>query len=112
MNERTTYYDAGLQPERTSLAWRRTVLSLAAGALVSARLLEAILGPSALIVGALLLVPCALSLFSLHRRHLAIVRSLTVPSSPGYRPSGLLQLLVTTSTAALGVIAFAFVVAS
>lgn len=35
----------GAQPERTALAWRRTALSLAAGALVGGRLLEPWLGP-------------------------------------------------------------------
>jgi uncharacterized membrane protein YidH (DUF202 family) len=35
----------GVQPERTALAWRRTALSLAVGALVGGRVLEPWLGP-------------------------------------------------------------------
>lgn len=35
----------GAQPERTALAWRRTALSLAVGALVGGRVLEPWLGP-------------------------------------------------------------------
>jgi putative membrane protein len=35
----------GAQPERTALAWRRTALALAAGALVGGRVLEPWLGP-------------------------------------------------------------------
>ncbi|MHA7279860.1 DUF202 domain-containing protein [Arthrobacter sp. MDT2-2] len=36
--------DAGVQPERTALAWRRTALSIALGSLVAFRLLPELLG--------------------------------------------------------------------
>ncbi|WP_200331693.1 DUF202 domain-containing protein [Leucobacter sp. L43] len=36
--------DPGLQPERTSLAWRRTALACATAGIVSMRLLQAVFG--------------------------------------------------------------------
>jgi putative membrane protein len=41
---RTRPYDPGLQPERTTLAWRRTTISLMLGSLVALRLLPPVLG--------------------------------------------------------------------
>ena len=44
-------FDPGLQPERTALAWRRTVLSLALGALIALRVLPRVLGPWSVVAG-------------------------------------------------------------
>lgn len=44
-------HDSGLQPERTALAWRRTVLALAVGALVSVRVLPSVLGDWTIVTG-------------------------------------------------------------
>jgi uncharacterized membrane protein YidH (DUF202 family) len=45
--------DAGLQPERTHLAWRRTALSVTVGGLVALRVLPPALGTWGLLAGAL-----------------------------------------------------------
>jgi uncharacterized membrane protein YidH (DUF202 family) len=45
-------FDSGLQPERTTLAWRRTAISLLVGSVVAARLLAGGLGWWAIAVGA------------------------------------------------------------
>ncbi|MCX7522713.1 DUF202 domain-containing protein [Microbacterium sp. STN6] len=51
-----TPFDAGLQAERTLLAWRRTSLSLAAASVAGARVFLDIVGPAAIVLGALGLV--------------------------------------------------------
>jgi len=48
---RRPLYSPGLQPERTRLAWRRTLLTLAVGALVAFRFLPATLGVWSLLIG-------------------------------------------------------------
>jgi uncharacterized membrane protein YidH (DUF202 family) len=45
-------FGSGLQPERTALAWRRTVISLLVGSVVAGRLLAGGLGWWAIVVGA------------------------------------------------------------
>ena len=78
--------DEGLQPERTLLAWRRTAVALAVGALVGARVLEPSLGVLALVAGlAGLVVALAVGLAG-RRRFLRLARVLDAggePLSPG-----------------------------
>jgi Domain of unknown function (DUF202) len=46
-------FDSGLQPERTALAWRRTVLALLVGSVVSYRVLAPSIGGWSYAIGTL-----------------------------------------------------------
>jgi uncharacterized membrane protein YidH (DUF202 family) len=85
-------FDPGLQPERTELAWRRTVVGLIIGALVALRLLPPVLGSWAVLVAVAGLVAAALLWVLADRRERRIQRALLdgTTSLPG---GGLLLLL-------------------
>jgi hypothetical protein len=98
-------FDPGLQPERTALAWRRTALSLAVGAVVSFRLLPPVLGVWSLAVSVAGLLLSA-AIWILADRRARRVRGALLGSS-GPLPGGGLPLLLTliaTSAATLGLI--------
>jgi Domain of unknown function (DUF202) len=101
-------WDPGLQPERTQLAWRRTVAAVAVGALVSLRVLPPVLGSWAVAVsGAGLLAGGALWVAA-GRRARSVDR--VVRSPGGLLPDGALLLglvAVVTTGAALAVVAVA-----
>lgn len=102
---RPVLFDPGLQPERTALAWRRTALSLAVGAIVSFRLLPPVLGLWSIAVGIAGLLLSATTWTLAGRRARRIQRALLTSSDP--LPSGGLLLLLTlivTSAAALGLL--------
>jgi len=95
--------DPGLQPERTRLAWRRTLLAVAAGSLLALRVLEPLLGVGALAVGAAGLAAAGVLWMLVGRRHRAVeaVFRGAVTDMPG----GALLLalaLLATAAAALG----------
>ena len=69
-------FDAGLQAERTALAWRRTALALAVAALGAARLAAPVVGPAALVLGALGLVLAGAVAASSGRRYRSVHTSL------------------------------------
>jgi len=103
-------FDPGLQPERTALAWRRTALTIAVGAVVSFRLLPPVLGLWSIGVGvAGLLLSAAswiLAGWILAGRRVRRVQQALLSSSRPL-PGGGLPLLLTiivTSCAALGLI--------
>lgn len=74
-------FDAGLQPERTALAWRRTALTLAVGAVVAIRILPEHLGAWALApAGAGLALAIVIVIWA-QRRYTAVHRRLTTSES-------------------------------
>ena len=62
-------FDAGLQPERTLLAWRRTGLSIGVGGLLFIRFAIPELGPVAVGLGILGLVLAAIAYVDAARRY-------------------------------------------
>ena len=61
-------WDSGLQPERTALAWRRSVLGILIGSIAVIRILPPVVGVSSLAIGIVgLLVSSALWLASAAR---------------------------------------------
>ncbi|MCJ1700307.1 DUF202 domain-containing protein [Rathayibacter festucae] len=92
-------FDAGLQPERTALAWRRTALALTGGSLVAARVLPPLLGVWSLLpAGAALLLSIGVLVAS-HHRYRAHHRLLTTADHDRVAlPNGVLPALVTGLT--------------
>ncbi|OZD19327.1 hypothetical protein CH253_15880 [Rhodococcus sp. 06-156-3C] len=109
MKAHSTHFDPGLQPERTSLAWRRTILSVVAGTLVSARLLHDTLGSTALIASTVLIVAAGFALYLSHRKHRIVTAQLLSGRHRRYLPDGRLQATVAVLTVALGLIAAVYV---
>ena len=98
-------FDPGLQPERTALAWRRTTLTLAVGAVVSFRLLPPVLGVWSIAVGiAGLLVSAAIWILASRRARRVQTALLT---SSDQLPGGGLSLflaVIVIGSAVLGLL--------
>ena len=108
--ERPGLFDAGLQPERTALAWRRTGLALCAGSLIAVRVLAASLGPWAMIPAGMGVAGSVVIVVLAHRRHLRTVDTLRAEED-GSRmlPSGRLPLAVALASVGAGVAALGVV---
>ncbi len=99
MSDRT--YDGGRQPERTDLAWQRTVLAVAIGSLVSLRLLPPVLGTWAFLIGAVGLIAAAGSAYLARRRARQV--AVQLESSAPLPGAGLLRLIAVTTAAGAGI---------
>lgn len=91
-----TVWDAGLQPERTLLAWRRTCLSFAIASAVAVRFTAEAGGAFAVVAG---IVGVGLSLVAFaaaSRRYRAEVRTLTTTGALG---AGALPLVAAVAAA-------------
>lgn len=106
---RPDLFDAGLQPERTLLAWRRTVLATAIGALVCARMIVPALGYVAFVPAVISVCLAVVSLRYLDRRFKMVTRTLIDAEDGGYHLDGRLPILVTAMATALGFLALTFV---
>lgn len=107
----TAPFDPGLQPERTLLAWRRTILALAVGLAVSVRWSWAMWPVGAtwggIVVFGLLAAAYSLSTWRYRRVH----RSLITHSSGLPSPGGAIAL-VTVVAVGIGIVALGSVVSS
>lgn len=104
----TASRDPGLQPERTELSWRRTLLALAVASLVAVRVLSDALGAWAVVVGAGGLAAAAV-LWAVARRRHRVASAVFAGRAPASAMSGgallLAVSLLTAAGAALGLLA-------
>lgn len=96
--------DPGLQPERTELAWRRTLLAIAVGSLVSVRVLAEVLGDLAIATGIGGLAAAAALWVLARRRHRAI-GDVFAGRAPASAMPGAAVLLAVSVLTALGALA-------
>ncbi|KQN86502.1 DUF202 domain-containing protein [Arthrobacter sp. Leaf69] len=101
-------FDAGLQPERTALAWRRTALAVAVGSLAALRILPELLGLWALAPAALGAAVSLVALIVTQRRYRRIHTILTTSDSDRVALSGgAVPAVMAVATVAGGIMALA-----
>jgi uncharacterized membrane protein YidH (DUF202 family) len=103
-------FDAGLQAERTALAWRRTALALAVGAVGAGRLAAPVVGVLAVGLAGLGLVQAVAVAVAAQRRYRVAHRSLTARGDlTAVRAAGLPIAALALSAGTVGLLALAFV---
>lgn len=103
-------FDPGLQPERTALAWRRTGLTVAVGAIATTRALLHLLGTGAVVLGLLGLGLAALLVLGSTRRARRAQAALLQDGCLATGPGGRLVAAVCVACTALGVAGLVVVV--
>ena len=103
-------FDPGLQPERTTLAWRRTTLALGVGALVYARVASATVGGWAWALAAVGVAAAIMVAIGAARRHRSTYRSLT--SGDSALPDGVLPAALAFAVTVGGLIVLALSLAN
>ncbi|RWZ67758.1 DUF202 domain-containing protein [Labedella populi] len=105
-------FDAGLQPERTALAWRRTALALVVAAVVGIRVLPTLLGAWAVVpAGAGVVLAVVVLVASHHRYREQHIRLTTASTDRIALPDGTLPGLVAAMTLSAAVACGVVVVA-
>lgn len=95
--EPDSQFDAGLQSERTALAWQRAALSVAVGSLVLMRLAAEWIGVPGLLAGLAGLVAAAVILVRSHGRHARLSHARqSHASGPSLRMPGAALLVALT----------------
>ncbi len=103
-------FDAGLQPERTSLSWNRTALSLVVGGVAGLKVLPDLIGPAGLAVAAVV-IACGGTLGVVaHRR--AERRVAVLLAGEGDPPDGRLLLALSLLVGLVAALALVLVVAA
>ena len=99
--------DEGLQPERTLLAWRRTLLAVVVACAALVRLGAPTLGAPAVVAGVLGVALCAAALVGASLRYRQVARGLG--STGALLSPGAAVLAVTTSLLVVGVVGLTLV---
>lgn len=103
-------FDRGLQPERTALAWQRTGLAMAVGALVATRILPELLGLWALLPGAIGLTLSIVVVAAAHVRYGRYHRGLIDASLQPRMPAGRLMFACAVTAGLIGILALVIAV--
>lgn len=103
-------FDAGLQPERTELAWRRTALSLAVGSLIAMRLLPVQFGDVVWVLAGIagLVASGAIGILA-RRRFRTVTTRLLREDDAALMPGAAVLFVLTLFAVAVGAIAVAIV---
>ena len=108
-------FDAGMQPERTALSWRRTALSMAAGSVAAVRVFPVLFGAWTLVPTSLAVVLAVIVFVSAQvryrRNHRALLESRTA-NTRALLEDGRMIALVAIVTTILGILAAVLLVAS